>query len=181
MSFFPGLLSRAPFTLLGMIGLVSITGQFMSLEENIAQTLDAWRNVTRPIWEFLFGWAVDWLGLPFEWWAKDYLSLGTIMTAALFRSNKAASKTERHSFSKSAISFAIFALLWPFFLICGCILAYIVRRHYDELDDRTRKMYQESMLIIAESYVYAAVLIGFNYAFIFYGADSRPPILSIWV
>lgn len=51
MKFFNDLLSRAPFTLLGMMGLFSIAGNFMTLEENIYQTLEAWRSVTRPIWD----------------------------------------------------------------------------------------------------------------------------------
>jgi hypothetical protein len=86
--FFNGLLSRAPFTLLGVMGIFSIVANFMTLEENIYQTVEAWRSVTRPIWDFLLGWPFELIGWEIPWWVKDYLTMGVITLGGMFRALK---------------------------------------------------------------------------------------------
>ncbi len=78
-------MSRTPFAILGAIGLFSIVGQFMALEENIYLTLKAWRDVTRPVWGFAFGWFFELFGWSFSSFLKDYLSLGVLTSLAIVR------------------------------------------------------------------------------------------------
>ena len=85
MKFLNGLLGRAPFAFLGAMGIFSIVGNFMTLEENIYQTLEAWRAVTRPIWDFLLGWMFDWIEWEHKWLLKDYLTLAAVTFGATVR------------------------------------------------------------------------------------------------
>ena len=202
-------LGRTPFVLLGVLGLFSIVGTFMTLEENIAETLRAWRTVTRPIWEFLFSWPFD-LSLP--WFLKDYLTLGVIVLGMQMRSTHAAEKkfrrqvkipwepedpfegdTRGQKFMKKffAILFLVpmllFALaIWPLF-------TYLSRpKNLLSLRPRSQGMLEHQMavfsqrrymnLVFWETGVFFLILIALNYTLIlFLGWQSVPPQVEIWV
>lgn len=80
------------FALLGAIGLLSLVSGFLAIDEGIKDWLDAWKSITRPIWDFLLGWAfslVDWT-LPN--WAKDYLTVGIIVHGMRIRAFRVATQ-----------------------------------------------------------------------------------------
>jgi hypothetical protein len=54
-------------------------------QHNILLALDAFRSFTRPIATLLFGWIPALLHWPFPGWAKDYLTVGAIVTSATIR------------------------------------------------------------------------------------------------
>lgn len=78
-------LGRAPFVFLGVISLFSIASTFLELQEGIAESLDAWKAVTRPFWDFLLSRALGYFDLSLPWWTKDYLTLCVIISGMLIR------------------------------------------------------------------------------------------------
>lgn len=79
--------SRA-LALLGAIGLFGMVDDFITLSEGIQNWVDAWQAITRPVWDFLFGWFFNWLNWPFPWCLKDYLSVGVINYGMTARSKR---------------------------------------------------------------------------------------------
>lgn len=96
-------LGRAPFVLLGLFGILSIVGTFMTLEENLALTLEAWRTVTRPIWDFLLGWFFQVLGWDMPWLLKDYLSLGIVFAGMQIRALSAGRKRAKRELQVQSV------------------------------------------------------------------------------
>lgn len=78
-------LSSKPFALLGAFGLFSLISDFMAMQEDLALWVEAWRSVTRPVWDFLAGWIFRLVGIEFSWWIKDYLTVGVIHTSMTAR------------------------------------------------------------------------------------------------
>ncbi len=196
MKFFNGLLSRAPFTILGMIGLFSIVGNFMTLEENIYQTLEAWRSVTRPIWEFLLGWLFEWIGWEMPWWVKDYLTMGAIVAGAQGRGAKIDPDWQDTWLFRSGtlIVLALMIPVWPLIFVSlfwsfkamlrsarAIRLSELADVEVDpELTASNDRLKQRNMIFF-ETFIFAFILIAINYAFVFSGAPSVPPTLQIWV
>ena len=119
MNILKDLFSTGPFVFLNANGLFSIVGQFMSLEENVYQTLEAWRTVTRPIWEFFLGWLFEWVGWEMPWWAKDYLTMGPITGASVVRARAYLHKV---AFNPPALDVVMFAIEKVFRIIPECLL-----------------------------------------------------------
>ncbi len=193
MNFFNGLLSRAPFTILGMMGLFSIVGNFMTLEENIYQTLEAWRSVTRPIWDFLLGWLFEWIGWEMPWWVKDYLTMGVITTAAAARADIGETTAQLSHFMyvpRNLQNPTLQMIVWPHFIYKVTLNLRHLNRYNNEFmepdDDPVslpgfiRAINRRSQ-IFAECYVYALFLIALNFVFVISGAPSVPPLVQIWV
>lgn len=97
-------LGSAPFVLLGALGIVSIVGTFTTLEENIALTLEAWRTITRPVWDFLLGWVFDLAGWRLPWWLKDYLTIGAVTCGMTLRRLKTVARGWGKVFSQSKLA-----------------------------------------------------------------------------
>ncbi len=196
MKFFNGLLSRAPFTILGMMGLFSIVGNFMTLEENIHQTLEAWRSVTRPIWDFLLGWLLEWIGWELSWWIKDYLTMGVIVVSAQGRGVKN-DPDWQETWDSRIMLLLVGALLipvWPLIFVFIVRSFYVLRLgaraiHLGELADMdvdpelaaSNNSLKQRNMIFFETFIFAFMLIAINYSFVISGAPSAPPVIQIWV
>ncbi len=196
MKFFNGLLSRAPFTILGMMGLFSIVGNFMTIEENIYQTLEAWRSVTRPIWEFLLGWLFEWIGWEMPWWMKDYLTMGAIVAGAQGRGTKIDLDWRDTWLFRigTPLILALMIPVWPLIFVSlywsfKALLRSARAIRLSELADvevdpeltASNDRLKLRAMIFFETFIFAFILIAINYAFVFSGAPSAPPIVQIWV
>jgi len=197
--FFQDFLGRAPFVFLGVMGIFSIVGNFMILEENIHHTLDAWRVFTRLIWDFLLGWLFEWIGWELPWWVKDYLTFGLIVKAADFRAGKLF-QIQGLPGNNMPFSFrlAVFdVLIWPMVVKIHFMsdkelehdFQRMMRkktykhsgRIYSSELERFKESIKNRRRIFTETFVYALIAIAINYAFVFSGAPSVDPIIQIWV
>lgn len=198
-------LGRAPFVLLGVLSIVAIVGNFVALEENIAQTVSAWRAVSRPIWEFLAGWFFDLLGWNFAWWVKDYWSMGVVTVAMFFRSEivyknvamEAASKFEDDNIQiwvqktydfwhdwPSQIIMGIFAFLaWPLLWYFRMKKSIGYSLHYFEKIPKVVKHADKSRnMVFWETVIWALILLSLNYIAIGYlDAPMIPAPVTVMV
>lgn len=199
-------LGRAPFVILGVLGILSIVGTFITLEENIALTLEAWRSVTRPIWQFLIGWLFELIGLVLPWYAKDYFSLGAVTVAMHIRSNNYIRNTEIGKWLVEAVriregeaasktgSFLDWRLnirnffLWPveWFKKIKFQLKHCPKSQNSPEQDRSVQIMQSAMKnafgIYWETVIYVIILIGLNFLLVsFLSFPSEPPEIEIWV
>ncbi|MEL7464843.1 MAG: hypothetical protein AAFN79_12290 [Pseudomonadota bacterium] len=152
----------------------------MTLEENIYQTLEAWRAVTRPIWDFLFGWIFDLVGLRLPWWVKDYLTMGLIAGFALFRVIDKPADEKRMSFLTTAAVILITLLTWPVsFLLQLIFSSYLVLPVRS--DDETKRGVElgKESIIYFRAFVIAIVFIAINYVFVLSGMPDEAPIIEI--
>ncbi len=76
------------FALLGAIGLFSLTSGFLTIDDGIRDWLNAWKSITRPVWDFLLGYLFAWIGWTVPNWLKDYLTLGVIFGSMRFRAQR---------------------------------------------------------------------------------------------
>lgn len=83
---FLSFLQRQPFAIVGAFGLVAIIDGFINIPGYIGQWVDAWQTITRPVWEFLFGWIFEYFKITMPWWVKDYLTMGLIAAGMEVRS-----------------------------------------------------------------------------------------------
>ena len=192
-------LSRAPFVLLGVLGIFSVVGTFLSLEENIALTLEAWRAVTRPIWDFLLGWAFELFSYDVPWWLKDYLTVGLVTCSMVFRRLT----TSIRDAWRLSIGFEVFdksksreyvsrvlirnahrfllnmLLLWPWIWFKNL---YRSKARIEKMDKREIEADRKQRFIFIETLVYALILISVNYVLIeAFSQPARPPEIEIWV
>lgn len=79
------LTTRISGGVLGGIGILSLLSGAIDLATQVQRVVDAYQNITHPIWGFLFDWFFDWIGLTFPTLLKDYLSMGSIVTFAAIR------------------------------------------------------------------------------------------------
>ncbi|MEL7464858.1 MAG: hypothetical protein AAFN79_12365 [Pseudomonadota bacterium] len=171
MKFLNGLLGRAPFAFLGAMGIFSIVGNFMTLEENIYQTLEAWRSVTRPIWDFLLGWLFEWVGWKMNSHLKDYLTMATITTAALLRVQIYLRDHIKDVFTSKLANILFLGFTWPIVLTMSVPLLIYEGEYKDN----------NTLFVFFETFLYFLVLLAINYVFIFNGAPNMPPVSSTWV
>ncbi|MEO1775640.1 MAG: hypothetical protein AAFS07_11880 [Pseudomonadota bacterium] len=78
-----------PFALLGAVGLLSLVSDFVGLADDVRALMEAWKAVTRPIWDVTLGPIFQWFGWPLPWWLKDYLTMGVIHAAMALRAKRA--------------------------------------------------------------------------------------------
>lgn len=74
-------LARQPFALFGALAFLGLLKDIMTVQSDLAMVLDAVRSVTRPIWDFVFGW----LQIEVPSFVKDYLTMGVISSGIAFR------------------------------------------------------------------------------------------------
>ena len=186
-------MARAPFVILGAIGLFSIVGTFVTLEDNIAMSLEAWRTVTRPIWDFILGWIFDYFKVELPFYLYDYLTMGLISTAMYFRysianirAHYAENPTERSMNTREILagtSPAFFLallsiiLIWPFIWYLGLRGFSVVAN-----DEKQARSLSKSIGVFWETAVFSLILIAINYTLVSYFAlPSEPPEIEIWV
>lgn len=178
-------LFKAPFAILSAIGLLSIVGQFMTLEENLYQTLEAWRSVTRPVWELLLGWIFHLIGFKLPWWLSDYLTVGVTTTIGFVRSEP----NNRSNYHPA--TWIICVSLWPVLLIAVMYMFWFERNQrrdvgnfepgqkilFTELLDEFKTIWET----LLGSFIWLVIIIGINYALVLAGTPSQPPSIGIWV
>ena len=70
---------------MGAIGIFSFVSGLIELADGVQDWIDAWRAITRPIWNFLLGWFFEWSNWQFPWWLKDYLTCGLVNSGMVIR------------------------------------------------------------------------------------------------
>lgn len=151
-------LSRTPFALLGAVGLLSLVRELLQWQEQFAYWIDAWRAVTRPVWDFLFGWILSYFDLPFPEWVKDYMSFAVISFGMSIRAQK---NGVFDYGGRSEVLWTLFIsfFLWPAMFLWAAIMTVIKGVRFS---------------IYWETLIYALVIIAINYALIFGGAPTAP-------
>lgn len=192
MKFFQDFLGRAPFVFLGVIGIFSIVGNFMILEEKIHHTLDAWRVFTRLIWDFLLGWLFEWIGWELPWWVKDYLTMATVTAGADMRSAYVRRKiigvrgwNEEYWHSNNLLTALFAGVIWPITIL------YYMFSYFRNLEvpfalpelrtPEVRNIYKTESMTFFEVMICAVLMIAANYVFVISGAPSTPPVIQLWV
>ncbi len=188
---------RAPFALLGAVGLVSLASGAMQLEQNIADWLAVWKAITRPIWEFLFGWIFAWIGIEMPWWLKDYLSMGAIFSGMILRMRffrwHLVNTGKMETLNIRVLSFEVSEAKkgqWARFYFGDLVLRMVFNFFFWPLEiafrfmrfrrfylDKTmsadvRSMILGSYQIYFETFFFALIIIAINYALIFGGAPA---------
>ena len=134
-------LGNTPFAIIGALGVFSFVSGLMDLADGVQDWVDAWRVVTRPIWEFLFGWAFEWLDWQFPWWLKDYLTLGLIHFGMYARGSgyirEIIQKYKNQKFIillyEEVILSLISIIFWPMFVWAAAIVPSQISHGHDVL------------------------------------------------
>lgn len=138
-------LTRQPFSILGAISVLSIVSNLVTLSDDIVVLLDAWREIVRPVAEFLFGWVAEIFGFDLPVLAKDYLVVGLVSFGASIRQSLAGFDDFIEALPMAVA--AVFA--WP---IVSVIMIFRM------LD------FPEDGYVFLETYVYALILLGLAFA-----------------
>jgi hypothetical protein len=80
------MIGRRLSAILAAIGLISLIGNLIDLPMLVKEWVEAWRTVTRPIWEFVFGWLFQYFHIKMPIWLKDYFTMGVIAAGMEVRS-----------------------------------------------------------------------------------------------
>lgn len=106
-------------TIMSALTLLSLASTWVEWQQHVAVWIDAWRSVTRPVWDFLLGWLFSWIGWELPWWVKDYLTMAVVCAAGFSR-----------AFSGSTLIASCFlGLFWPATMFFASIWA-IVPGHW---------------------------------------------------
>lgn len=154
-------MSRPVMAVLGAIGLLNITSSFLVLDQNIRDTIDAWQAVTRPVWDYLFGWLFNAFGIDFLWWHKDYLTSGLVFSGMYHRAMKDGypdfydtKKTPRGS----PLTYILIAFIfWP--------IAFYLIIHYTYVESPPI-FKKKSQVVFWETAIFFLIFIAANYALI---------------
>lgn len=199
-------LGRAPFVLIGVVSITAIVGNFVTLLDNIALTAEVWRSVTRPIWGFLVGWLFDLFEVELQWWLKDYLSMGVVTSAMIFRSEAAykniavkvgsfdpdddiqmwVQKTYDHwrDWLVQLITLVMPIFLWPL------VWYWRIRRsavgsslhYFEELPSIVKHANKERQAVFWETVIWTLILLVANYVLIeVFAFSGREPDQGLWV
>lgn len=107
------------------IGLISLFKGLVTIQEDFAFILSAYTDITRTVWNFLFGWLEELFNFKAPIYIKDYMVIGFIVFGAAIRSltvNKA-SKTDISVITLIIVVillspiFLFLSLLWPVIVI----------------------------------------------------------------
>ena len=88
-----GFFGRAPFVMLGAIGLISLASGMVELQKNLSDWIAAYQFFSHGIWSICLGWLWAWTGWELQDWAKDYLTMGLIYLGMFLRARSYFSDT----------------------------------------------------------------------------------------
>ncbi|MFC7291481.1 hypothetical protein [Hirschia litorea] len=177
-------ISRAPFVVLGAIGLVTLSSSFIDLHQSIVDWVTIYQTISHALWDFLLGWVPKFTGWELTKWAKDYMTAGVIVSSAAYR-----------TFSKFGkdmlILMCVLAFVcWPMFIYV-LVWEFWFKRDTDgynpflrEIPDLVMNVSEEDMsydfyythykgqvkslgLLFFETFIYAALTIAVSYGLMF--------------
>ena len=176
-------LARSPFVFLAVLGLITIPSTFMTLDENLATAVSAWKDVTRPIWEYLFGWT----GWELPWYFKDYLTTSTAVAGMFLRSSGAVSGGRGARFPSPLYLVSIIVvvlssiLFWPF-MVWDQIRPLPKVEEDNSISKAVNRVHVEERLVFWETGVFLVIFVSLNYFLIgVLDRPSVPPEIGIWV
>lgn len=99
---------------LAVYALLGLSSDILAMEENLGATVYAFKSVTMPIADFLFGWIAAYFDFDLLDWHKNYSIVGLLFTAGYIRTATkfGFSGSFLSKFSKSAAA-PLIVLLWP--------------------------------------------------------------------
>lgn len=168
-------LLRQPFAILAALGMLNLARDAIQWNDSVLAWIDAWRALTRPTEEFLFGWFPAWLHLRFPNSAKDYISMSAITSTCLFRSfavrlspnPQTGARIVRMYGIEAELSIFDFetiqeifqgALVWPMTIMYVTAVAIWNFAHKEDKGDGIDPR------IFFESFVWVAIILAINFA-----------------
>ncbi len=171
---------RQPMAILGALGLLSLAEDLLQWQDQFQTWIDAWQAFSRPVAMFFFGWLIDLWPWNLPDWVLDYLIAGSIVAISLVRAQVIAtysnyysylklSKSSGLSFNRSMLNNFVIAqfvfialsplviLFWPLSIIY-CLYLYSFRAQND--------FDKNALMVFFESFIWAALLIAINYAWL---------------
>jgi hypothetical protein len=146
--------------LLGAVGLLSLLKDAMEWQHNLALYLDAFRAFTRPIAGFLFGWIPAMFHLSLTGAAKDFLTVGLIVSSAYLRTAAHHDKNALRSVETLKYT-ALAFLIWPILVITmGIVVPLMALRGFD---DTGKAQSLRAARVFMSVFIYAAILIILNF------------------
>lgn len=143
-------LQRQPFALLGAVGILGLVDGLLQLPKYLAQWVNAWQEITRPVWEFLLGWFFSIFDMSVPFYVSDYFTMVAITAAACFRVIKADEKKDHYD------ALIFISLFWP-------VVIYLMFRKDND---------RELMYVFFEAFIYAVTIAAIFYAITFPVAES---------
>ena len=182
-------MGRTPFAIMGALGIFGFAADVTQIDENMQVLVNAWRDVARPVADFLFGWNYRLFEMEMPSWVKDYLAAGLIVSGMSMRGFRAmfrdATGLGALVMLPSAqvvliVPFTLLGLLiWPLYLV---LFSYMGRKvmidiqHHIErqkldgappnriaVSERELKGMRDFLFAFYETFVYALILLALNY------------------
>ncbi|MBR9884380.1 MAG: hypothetical protein GYB21_12305 [Oceanospirillales bacterium] len=138
-------LQHQAFALLGAIGILALVDSLIQLPKYLAQWVNAWQEITRPVWEFLLGWIFSLFDMSVPFYVSDYFTMAAITAGACFKVIKADEKEDHYD------ALIFISLLWP-------LAIYLVFRKGNDM---------ELVYILLEVFIYAAIIVAIFYSITF--------------
>lgn len=177
---------RQPMAILGALGFISLLSGVAKIHEDMRFLIEAFQTMTHPIWEYTLGPVVRWLGLPFPWWAKDYLTMGLIVGAALFRAfwtftsvfgAQLGQRPDTRVLMANGFEFSVVnGIAWPFALAAMLYMRVRLRssneefKRYSELPITAMPAIRAYTRIFFEFLLWATLLLAVNYGLFIHDA-----------
>jgi hypothetical protein len=147
---------------LSALGLLSLSDQLLSFNDNIQKLINGYQELVYPIYIFL----LSWVGYEIPTWMYDYLTLGLLFASShkrAFGFLHASSKVA--VFVKNVVSFILSIIFWPYllFLIFHRIRIYdkdgIVRHDPNDPDKFVYKYNYRDEEVLVLKYIMAAIML----------------------
>ena len=176
---------RQPMAILGAIGLLSLAEDLLQWQEQVQTWIDAWQAFSQPVVSFAFGWLVNLLPFdPPSWWT-EYAAMGIIVSASYgrFIYEIEVGQFQRSTYNnildteikwyiperKSLLFYTLHSLMRiPYSVIFWPIVVVKVFRMWSEANGmyRMTRGFDHPVRFFYESFVWAAVFIAINYAWL---------------
>lgn len=161
-------LQRQPFAFLNAIGLLSLIEGITHIKTFLSQWLDAWKELTRPIWEFLFGWIFYLIALNEEvpWWFSDYLTMSIIVFGSLIRAIKFSENITLKDICNDIYKGFCAEPLEYFWLIFRYTILWpytIYEVLFTTLEGMDEEKLVKVRLVFLESFIYVAIVMAITY------------------
>ena len=175
---------RQPFAIFGALAFLSLLRDIIEIDTTILVVVDAIRDVTRPVWQFL----LSWWPYSIPEWLPDYLTMGVIVAGMTVRmrlywwSMLETTPARRLSIRFASIRLAKFGegdwgrfylidlplrivdalLFWPLTMVYRMTFAVFKYFQYSRTPE-FRKIWRDGYRIFYETFLWALIIIIANY------------------
>jgi hypothetical protein len=161
-------LSRQPFAIIGAFGLLSFAHDSITWQTDVLSWIDAWRHVSRPIVQFIFGWIPSCIHMEVPSFAKDYLSVGLVIASATVRA--ASHNAERfgiHYYFIVPFVILFWSIIWPYWMSIALIriAGNFIGASFGD-DPETAELQTARAQVFFEFVLWAAVVVAINFALV---------------